>query len=122
MQEVLRQLCALLGGLVKEHADTKRLFASVPWHNGFEAWGRIAEPTNDDKALVREDLLPKVTNPRKATSLDDLPKALKDWETNKRLFTELGSAAGPEPGAPRPPSTSTSPCTWTLTSTGRRWP
>ena len=68
----------MLGGLVKEHADTKRLFANVPRHNGVEAWRRIAEPINDDKALARKDLLPKVTNPRKATSLDDLPKALED--------------------------------------------
>ena len=29
MQEVSRQLWALFGGLVKEHADTKRLVANV---------------------------------------------------------------------------------------------
>ena len=83
MGEVSRQLWALLGGLVKDHADTKRLFANVPRHNGFEAWQRIAKPINDDKALVRKDLLPVATSPRKATGLDDLPKALKVWETDK---------------------------------------
>ena len=44
---------------MNDHADTKRLFANVPRHNGFEAWRRIAEPINDDKALVRKDLLPR---------------------------------------------------------------
>ena len=90
MGEVSRQLWAPLGGLVKNHADTKRLFANVPRHNGFEAWRRIAEPINDHKALVRKDLPPKVTNPRKVTGLDDLPKALEDWEINKRLYTASG--------------------------------
>ena len=39
---------------------------------------------------MRKDLFPKVTNPRKATGLDDLPKALEDWQTNKQLYTESG--------------------------------
>ena len=83
MQEVCRQHWALLGGLLKDHADTKRLFANVSRHNGFEAWRRIAEP-NDDKALVHKGLLPKVTDPRRATGLDDLPKALEEWEITSK--------------------------------------
>ena len=82
-----RQLWALVGGLAKALADTKRFFANVPQHNGLEVWRRIAEPINDDKALVRKDFLPKVTNLRKATGLDDLPKALEEWESNKRFYT-----------------------------------
>ena len=31
-----------------------------------------------------------MTEPRKATGLDDLPKALEDWESNKGLYTESG--------------------------------
>ena len=69
----------------------KRCASSAPHavptrHNGFEAWRRIAEPVKKDKALVRRDLLPLVTNPRAAPSMDALTKALKDWETNKRFF------------------------------------
>ena len=79
---------ALIGCLVKEHSEEKRRFANVPRHNGFEAWRRIAEPINEDKLLLRKELLPRVTNPRHATSIDDLPKAMEEWETNKRLFVE----------------------------------
>ena len=41
---------------------------------------------NEDKALVRMDLLPLVTNPKPASSMDDLTLAPETWETNKRLF------------------------------------
>ena len=54
---VSQQLWALLGGLVKADATTKRTFANVPRH-GFEALRRISEPVNEDKALTRKDLLP----------------------------------------------------------------
>ena len=38
-----------------------------------------------------KDLPSKGNNPSlKATNLDDQPKALEDWETNKRLYTESG--------------------------------
>ena len=41
---------------------------------------------NEDKALIRKDLLPLVTKPKPASSMDDLNAALEAWETNKRLF------------------------------------
>ena len=50
-----QQLWALLGGLVKADATTKCAFANVPRHNGLEAWRRVAEPLNEDKALRRKD-------------------------------------------------------------------
>ena len=37
----------------------------------FEAWRRMAEPINEDKALQRKALLSKVTNPRAARNADD---------------------------------------------------
>ena len=90
--ELSRQLWALLGGLVKEDASVKRTFANVPRHNGFEAWRRIHEPVREDKALRRKDLLLKVTNPRAASGINDLAKALEDWETSKREFEEADGA------------------------------
>ena len=72
--------------MVKADATTKRAFANVPRHNGFEAWRRIAEPVNEDKGLLNKDLLPFVTNPNAASSMDDLTTALETWETNRRLF------------------------------------
>ena len=62
----------------------------MPRHNGLEAWRRIAEPINEDKILILKDLLPAVTNPRPATSLDDLSTALEAWDTNLRLFSAAG--------------------------------
>ena len=73
-QEVSRKLWTLLGGLVEEQADTKHLFANVPRHSGFEAWRRIAELINDDKALVCKELLPKLPNPRHATRFATCPR------------------------------------------------
>ena len=78
----------MFGCLVKEDPLVKRTFANVPQHNGLEAWRRISEPVNEDKALRRKDLLLKVTNPRAAAGINDLLKALEDWETSKRLFEE----------------------------------
>ena len=53
---------------------------------GFEAFRRIAEPVNEDKALVRKDLLSSVVHPKSATSMGNLQAALEVWDTNKRLF------------------------------------
>ena len=74
---VSQQLWALLGGLVKADATTKRAFANVARHNGFEVWRRVVEPVNEDKALLRKDLLPLVTSPKAASSMDDLTTALE---------------------------------------------
>ena len=71
---VSRQLWALLG------ASVKMTFANVPRHNGFEAWRKISEPVNEDKALARKELVTKVTNPRPAANVDDLSKALEKWK------------------------------------------
>ena len=83
---VSQQLWALLGGLAKGDASAKRTFANVPRHIGFEAFRRIAEPVNEDKALVRKDLFSRLTNPKPATSLDDFTAAREAWDTNNRLF------------------------------------
>ena len=47
---------------------------------------RLVEPNNEDEALVRKDLLPKVTDPRHAISVEDLGAAFAEWVTNKRMF------------------------------------
>ena len=86
-EAISQQLWALIGGLAKGDASAKRTFANVPRHNGFEAFRRIAGPVNEDKALVRKDLLHAVVHPKSATSMDNLQAALEAWDTNKRLFT-----------------------------------
>jgi hypothetical protein len=90
-------LWALLGPLVAVDPSLHAVFANVPRHNGLEAWRRIAEPINEDKILILKDLLPAVTNPRPATSLDELSVALEAWDTNLRLFSAAGGALpGPD--------------------------
>ena len=64
---VSHQLWALLVGLVKGDASGKRTFANVPRHNGVAAFCRIAEPVNEQNAIVRKDLL----------SMDNLQAALE---------------------------------------------
>ena len=73
-------------GLAKGDVSVKRTFAKLPRHNGFEAWRRIVELVDEDKASVRKDLLPLPTNPKPATPMGDLTAALEAWDTNKRLF------------------------------------
>ena len=80
-------IVGLAGRPLKGDGSAKRTFASVPRHNGFEAWRRVVEPVNGDKALIRsKDPLPLATNPKPASSMDDLSAALEAWETHKRLF------------------------------------
>ena len=76
----------MIATLVKDHGVAKRNFQNATRQNGVEAWLRPVEPRNEDKALVRKDLLPKVINPRHATNVDDLNTALSEWDTNRRQF------------------------------------
>ena len=86
----------MIGVLVKGDASAKRTFANVPRHNGFEAFRRIAEPVNEDKVLVRKDLLSAVVHPKSATSMDNLQAALEVWDTNKRLFESADVLPAPD--------------------------
>jgi hypothetical protein len=89
MRELSRQLWALLNPLL---ADSKieATFANVPRHNGLEGWRQLAEPINEDKELVVKDLLPLVTNPKGASQMDGVDDAVRDWNTNIRLFQKAG--------------------------------
>ena len=65
-----------------------RRFRKVPRHNGLRAWQVMTIPINEDKAEVRRELLKVVTNLTPASNVEGLEKALEEWRTNKRLFTE----------------------------------
>ena len=51
--EVARQLWAMLNPYC--WPDKAIMFANVQRHNGIEAWRRLAEPINEDEAMVRRD-------------------------------------------------------------------
>ena len=64
--------------------------ASAQW---LEAWRQLAEPINDDKQLVQKELLPLMTNPKPAATMDKVVDAVRDWDTNMRLFKAAGGAS-----------------------------
>ena len=86
LTEVSKQLWALLGPTLSKDSAISTVFGNVPRHSGLEAWRRVAEPINDDKTMIRKDLLPLITKPRGASSLDGISAAIEDWDTNIRLF------------------------------------
>ena len=90
IEEVSRQMWSFLGPLVRENSDNASIFKSVPRHNGLEAWSRIAEPINEDKSLMRKDLLPLVNNLKGAANIDKFAQRLEDWDTSCRLMVENG--------------------------------
>ena len=88
LKEVSKQLWAFLQPLTKDDGTMEERFANCPRHNGLEAWRMVAEPINEDKAVLRKQLLSIVTNPRPAGSLDKIETAISEWDTNCRLFAE----------------------------------
>ena len=76
--EVARQLWAMLNPLLAGDSDKATMSANVQRHNGIEAWRRLAEPINEDKAMVRRDLLAAVTNPKGASSIEKIELAIEE--------------------------------------------
>ena len=95
MKELSRQLWAMLNPLVAD-SRVADAFANVPRHNGLEAWRQLAEPINEDKELLQKDLLPLVTNPRPASSMDKVEDAVLEWDTNMRHFKKAGGVEPPD--------------------------
>ena len=93
MEEISRQLWSFLGPLVKDNNDKAAAFRNVPRHNGLEAWRRITEPINDDKAAMRRELLPKINNPKGAKAYNEIEQRLEEWNTDCRLMIENGGKA-----------------------------
>ena len=91
LKEVSRQLWAMLNPLIKDSAVSTS-FANVTRHHGLEAWRKLAEPVNEDKLLLRKDLLPKVNAPRAAATPTDIEQAIEDWDTTIRLYKKAGGA------------------------------
>ena len=89
LREVSRQLWAMLNPLVRD-SKVADMFANVPRHNGLEAWRQLSEPVIEDKELLQKDLLPSVTNPKGASTMEGIEQAVLDWDTNIRLFKKAG--------------------------------
>ena len=95
LKEVSRQLWAMLQKLVVD-TSVASAFANVPRHNGLEAWRILANPINEDKAILQKDLMVKVSHPKGASNMDGVEQAVIDWDTSIRLFTAAGGVAPPD--------------------------
>ena len=89
-REISRQLWAFLGPLIVSDSNKTSIYKNVQRHNGLEAWRKIAEPINDDKMMILQELLPQITNPKPATDMLGFEGAMRDWQTTIRLYTEAG--------------------------------
>ena len=89
-REVSRQLWAFLGPLVSGNPVVNGVCENIDRHNGLEAWRQVAEPINDDKQLILQELLVPVTNPRGAANLEGFAGALELWDMNICLFKAAG--------------------------------
>ena len=69
LKEISRQFWALLNPLVV-NSNVSGTFANVERHTGFEAWRKLVKPINEDKDLLQKDILPMITNPKAAASMD----------------------------------------------------
>ena len=87
-KEVSRQLWAFLGPLVAADSHKTSTFTNPARHSDFEAWHQIAMPMNEDKILILQELLPLISNPKSATEIHHHDDALRNWNTNLRLFKE----------------------------------
>ena len=96
LTEVSRQIWAMLNTLLSSDSNRTTMFANLERHNGLEVWRRLAKPINEDKAMVRRDLLACVTNPKGATNMDNIESAVKEWETNLRRFVAANGGAPTE--------------------------
>ena len=77
-REISRQLWAVLGSLVAGDAGKDGTFKSATRHNGLEAWRQIALPIHEDRALILQELLPAITNPKPASDINRYEEAIHD--------------------------------------------
>ena len=82
LKEGSRQFWALSSALAAHNGSAGSKFARVPRHIGLEVWRLLAEPINEDKALVQKDLLPLVTNSKPAAIIDMIEVGRVDWDTH----------------------------------------
>ena len=52
--------------------------------------GGAAFPINEDKILILQELLPVVTNPKPVSDIHHYDEALRNCNTNMRLFVQAG--------------------------------
>ena len=75
---------------VANDASNTSTFKNVARHNGLEAWRQIAMPISEDKIRILQELLPLISNPNSTADIHHYYDALRDWNTNLRLFKEAG--------------------------------
>ena len=68
----------------------REIFCNVGDSQGFEAWRRINGLIYSMTERRQDELYRVIHNPRSAASPQDVHGVLEEWDTNQRLFRELG--------------------------------
>ena len=68
----------------------REVFCNVPDSQGLEAWRRINLLIYSTAEKRQDELYRAIHNPRAAQKPEDVPAVLEEWDTNQRLFAELG--------------------------------
>ena len=68
----------------------REIFCNVGDSQGFEAWRRISGLIYSMTERRQDELYRVIHNPRSAASPQDVHGVLEEWDTNQRLFRELG--------------------------------
>ena len=68
----------------------REVFCNVPDSHGFEAWRRIHRHIYATTERRQDELYHAIHNPKAAQHAHEVAGVLEDWDTNQRLFGELG--------------------------------
>ena len=66
------------------------IFSNVPISNGLDVWRRLMNKVNDKSPARKDELLHLINNPGKTSKCEDMDKLLESWDTNLRIYRELG--------------------------------
>ena len=70
--------------------EALEIFRNVQVSNGLEVWRRLAVNIADKNPARKDDLLNLISNPAKTNNIDEVDKVLESWDTNLRIYRELG--------------------------------
>ena len=71
-------------------AKAREIFCNVPDSQGLEVWKRIHRHVYSTTERRQDELYHAIHNPKVAHSPQEVSAVLEDWDTNQRLFKELG--------------------------------
>ena len=68
----------------------REIFCNVQDSQGFEAWRRIHRHIYSTTERRQDELYHAIHNPKRASTPQEVSGVLEEWDTNQRVFKELG--------------------------------